>query len=401
MIQKIDQLVSNYNIEQAKVEFQKVSWDKTPRELCASAASLARRLDNPKGALKILHNNIYGTESPTPADIIEYSSSLRTLGLINQALTLLDRVPPTTTVHLHKAFCYITQWDYDLALEELDNYIKDPSLTKKQFLLAQVNRATCLIECDRLHNFLQFIQPLEKEAQKLSPHLYINILEIKAQFFIKEDESQKAIEVLDQALELAQQQEHTTNLFLKKWQLIAKCKNKTLDVASEEVELFRKEIRKAAQWETLRDFDYHLSQLSDNKNLMNYVFYGTPFRGYRKTIIKQNSNRSWDEKYIWKNKKSKDSSLDLLSGDRKSTPFGLGLHRLWMILSSDFYSPWSVPRIFNSLFPDEVFHPVSSPKRVYRLIQQLTQIIESEALQVNLNSTVHGYRLKRLNRQFL
>ena len=51
-------------------------------------------------------------------------------------------------------------------------------------------------------------------------------------------------------------------------------------------------------------------------------------------------------------------------------------------------------RIFNSLFPEEIFDPVSSHKKVYRSLEQLKENLDKNELPLELHSTSKGYRLR-------
>ena len=132
IITEIDSLINEFKMEEARVRLGKLDHGKIPSKDRAAFAALARRSGELKLALKILQPNIFGVGSPAYADVIEYASSVRRLGLINQALILLERAPDLPETHLNRAFCYIHYWDYKKAQVELQAFLSNQGLSSKQ-----------------------------------------------------------------------------------------------------------------------------------------------------------------------------------------------------------------------------------------------------------------------------
>ncbi|MCJ8275821.1 MAG: hypothetical protein HRT44_11215, partial [Bdellovibrionales bacterium] len=267
LIQRIEDLVSNYHMSKAREELYQVKVDDVPAKFRAKFAQLARRVGDSKLSLRLLHPNVYGAFKPSNEDLIEYSSTLRKLGLINQALTLLTRVQNSPEVHIHKAFCYISRWDSLAAEKELEAYLNSPDKLEKKILVAKVNLVTCYIDTNRLDDAERLIDEIKPEVKEVSDHLFLNLKELQGQFYIRKGLYSEAIKVLREANRVSGAETGRTSLYIQKWLLVARCLNKELSSDSDEIKSFRKTIRENFHWETLRDFDWQMAKIDNDKGL--------------------------------------------------------------------------------------------------------------------------------------
>lgn len=395
--QTIDQLVSGYQLKQARELLKKLPVEAVPKKLRADFASLARRAGLNKLSIKILHHNIFGTSHPDPKDVVEYSSGLRKLGLMNQALTLLSQIPKFHESHLHKAFCHISCWDYKNAHDDLFRFVNYKDVEPGKKLVGDLNLVSCLIELNRLDEASTLLDSVTARAQEKSRHLYLNCLEFRGQIHIQAGHFEKAKEVLGQAAALSQSEEGTTNLFIEKWHLISRCRDNELTGKSSEIQAFRSKIRRQGHWETLRDFDWQIAKITKDPNAVNYIYYGTPFMNFRNYINTTFPATNFAQSWLWKDTNTSGevtTTFDIFDYSSVPMPYGMGLHRLCLLLASDLYRPWSVERLFNVLFASEHYNPFSSHKKVYRLLDKLGKALESNDIPLLLQSTDYGYRIR-------
>jgi hypothetical protein len=219
---------------------------------------------------------------------------------------------------------------------------------------------------------------------------------MRGQICIRNNRLMEAAAILARAHDIAKKETGTTSLFIEKWKLIAELPLPTQQPKEPLIATFKKTIRLQGHWETLRDFDYHVALMQKNGELLNYVYFGTPFLSFKQRISKNHPGQLRGH-LLWGESKSGQPvshTLDPLDCSMDIVPFGLIQHRLLLVLLSDFYRPWTLHRIFDSLFPTEIYDADSSPKRIYGLIKKLQDSIKSLALPFELQSTIHGYRFR-------
>ncbi len=397
LFDEIDALINAHEIDQAKYLLARLEVKSLPEKSRGKFASLARRSGMWKLALRILQANVFGVGAPDPDDLIEYASSLRRLGLINQALILLNRTPESAKKHLNKAFCYVHLWDYPAAQVELEYYLKHENLNLKDQLVGKVNLLACYIENQEFDRALQFLNQFEDECAVHSPHLLLNCQETRGQILIKTGQADEAIRVLEEAQRKTKQQQHHTSLFIEKWLLIAYFMKGRLKSDAPEVVRFKQSVRNAGFWEVLRDFDWQLAKIFNDQNLMRSIYFGTPFQGFRKIMVAEVGADLFKNSFLQSHGRIGEKTaepFDAFAFDHVPLAYGKAVHRLLMLLLSDQYSPFSVVRIFNSLFSDELFDPATGPKKVYRSLEQLKEAIIEHKLPLSLQSTSKGYRLR-------
>ncbi len=387
--------MTRYELVRVKRILKEINFAKIPERDLAGVASVARRVGLLKDSLKILQNQIYGTGHASPLEIIEYASGLRKLGLINQALTLLSRVKEHEQASLHTAFCHINRWDYKSAQNELIQYLDNQKLDAKKRWLGELNLANCFVENNEFGQANDILSRLQRETKTGYWHVYLNSLETRGQLCIKEGNAGLALEILKRALEYASGQEGTTRLFIQKWYLVALCLAGKIKPESEEVESLRIEIRKQKHWESLRDFDWHLGRIFGESHLLKGVYFGTPFPSFRQVMLRDLNETSFGNSFEFQGgARSPEKKWDPFNYKALDLPAGLGQHRLIMLMASDAYRPWTIGRIFNDFFSDELFDPVSSPKRVYRLVEKAINHLKGKDLGVQIHSTQSGYRIR-------
>lgn len=392
MKQRIEELLAGYKLQEAIELLRSLEIEAIPLRLRSDFAQLARRAHLYKEAIKILQDKIYGVSQVETKDILEYASSLRKLGMVHQCLELLKRAPSHKEKLLHEAYCYVHLWEYEKASYAFSGFLHQEGLTQRDVLVAKLNLIACFVYMGDGTAAMDLLHSIESHCRRDFHQFYLNCLELRGQIYLQQGEYQHAMNVLTEASVLAGKEKGTTTLFIEKWKLIAQASIQNTANLPHDFAVFKKRVRAQGHWETLRDVDYHLAKLTGNDALANYVYFGTPFDSFKRRVA--SSGAHLQKVFTWSQGSEIRHHLDPMDTRLEVVPFGLIQHRLLLVLLSDFYRPWSIARIFDSLFPNEIYDVDSSPKRIYALIKKIQDSLTQLQWPYELQSTVHGYRLR-------
>lgn len=391
LIQDVEQALRDHRMRDASRLLKAVSPKDVPFSYRADLAQLARRGNLHSEGLKFLQDRVFGIPSPDPKDVLEYASCLRKIGMARQCLNLLSRLPNSHDKLLYEAFCHIHHWDYPLARPLLEQLIGKNDLGLREQLVVRLNLLSCLIFQGELTEARKLVTDLLARCGFEFKQFYLNTLELKGQMELQAQELKAARSTLDVAESLAAEEEGTTTLFIRKWRLVAQLMESPQNVSDQAIEEFESSARRLGHWETLRDFHGYLARLAGQGPGLSHVYFGTPFMSYRDSVARQNPGIDFGASYAWGRGGQEFDPLSLTSS---KIPYGLISHRLLLALLSDFYRPWSVARIFDHLFADEIFDPVSSPKRIYAQVSKLQGLLVAGQIPLILKATTHGFRLR-------
>lgn len=268
-----------------------------PRELRVKAANLCRRTGKVSLGLRILtpviHPNTNASAPASAIEIAEYAVLLQRAGGVGEALQRLqalgDRGP--LELGLYRAYCHFSQWNYDLAIPELDAYLAQ-DLPAYARIVGEVNLASALIstqEDDRARTILQNLLRKTEDAQRLRG----NCFEMKAQLEIRAGRFEEALRDLDHAMRILTS--GWDNLFARKWQsfIIAQQTGDPrplLEIRERALEL--------RHFETLRDIDHLILHVRFEEERFNRLYFGSPLRGYRKKLLALAGHPPRRENYV-------------------------------------------------------------------------------------------------------
>ena len=130
------------------------------------------------------------------------------------------------------------------------------------------------------------------------------------------------------------------------------------------------------------------------------LYFGTPFASYRKRLIDKGS--SWlkiPQEYHWQVTNQLSARKFHLGqgeeiGGSAKLKTGTALYRALVVITSDFYRPFSVGSLHSLVFPKEYFNPDSSPQRVSFLIQRLRAWIKDNELPLIIAAEDDGFKLQ-------
>ncbi len=143
-----------------------------------------------------------------------------------------------------------------------------------------------------------------------------------------------------------------------------------------------------ANWQTLRDLDYHWGLLSRDRNLLAKVYFGSPQPRYRERVAEAAMTEGIDlsslKDWVWGPEQGVSPFFvtdlrEMVIGDNASLQTWLP-KKLLFVLTSDLYAPIRTGQIFAQVFQTEHYHPETSPDRVFQLVGRLRKILEKSEL---------------------
>jgi hypothetical protein len=238
---------------------------------------------------------------------------------------------------------------------------------------------------------LPILQKVEKLCRQNGWNLFLsNCLEISSQIAIRAQRWGQAEELLKEA-ELQGKSAHKYLLFVEKWRAISKLsQNPYSTEARTELEEVRKKALQVRDWETIRDLDFQIGLHCNERNLLEKLYFGTPYRQYRKKIEKIFKLRKWElpNLYNWPDHRSNYKKFfDPFDGTNNGVEViktGKTVHRLIILLSTDLYRPFAMAQIFSKIFVGEYFNPTSSPDRVYQAIQKARKLFNDNGVDIDI-----------------
>lgn len=395
---EIDNLIRSRDLKQAKSLIQSVSIKDIEPDERFHFASLARRLQLVNLSLKFLWQNVSENHICHQQDLKEYANSLRKAGLYSEALRVLSRCPKSGEFLLVEAFCYMSQWNYRKAHDILET-ISLQELGEPEQWVWKVNKAACLVEIGQADQAKEIIDGLFTAGIKsINYNLYLNCLELLGQVYFRKKEFLKAQGILRLALDNIKAKTDHTYLFVEMWLLTTEMALGHLRTCDSRLAIFKNKARLLGHWETLRHLDFNIASLTQDEALFNKVYFGTPHEAFKRKVLESGFNLR--SNYVWQDGRRKFEEIkitDMFQPGFNQIAFGLTVHRLWMLMSSDFYRPWSSTRIFDTLFPNENYNPFTSKKRVQQLVKKLREALCESGIEFEMKSTKKGYRLRPLH----
>lgn len=425
--EKLESEIRQGEIANVQQQLQKLSYSDIPRAHLADFADIARRVRLEYWGLKILRPIVRPQVPVHPKvsdqELCVYAGLLIKVGALPEATALLEKLDSEKIpqVNTFLSQIHIAEWNYESAVKDLKATIKNVKLTPYQVCIAEVNLAASYL-------FLQQIKLAEKLLSKIILSceqnkwdlLFGNALELLAQLAVAQKDWNKARKLLsDSQTRVGQHPRY--QLFIQKWIALvkvfeAKSDSREMNQALAEVKTIRDHAVQLNAWETIRDLDYHTAIHLKQKELLLNIYFGTPYKEYKKRIQGIFKTEGWDlPDFYFRNLSHEPATayLDVQNGTTESemplpTPLkqGQALHRLLLVLSQDFYKPTGPGEIFSKIFPDEYFNHETSPERIVQAVKRLRTWFYENNIPVTI-TVVNGsyalhasrpYKLKILNK---
>ncbi len=369
-----------------------------PRQHYGVICNIATRVGLPSFTLKLLTREVRKTNfeksNLSVFERAEYASALTNIGAYSEAEKILEKLNSNTypKILLYEAFALFNQWKYREALPLLENYVKkveEPYLKR----VGLVNLCAAQVFCRDYTRALENLEKLEADLTSEKQTLLLgNVLELKAQCYLGLEKFSEADSVL------ARSEEHLSGtgtlfyLFAKKWRAISSIMQNKKE-GSGQIREVRKMAVEMGHYETLRECDFFEGIYLQRGELIEKVFFGSPFPSYREKIIARASISNSFYDWTVKTEGSDEVTFYDVSQPIEGVVPNSILHNLQKLFFSDFYAAWRVGTVFSSLFPNDHYDIQSSPNRIYQLIHRWNTLAVKAQLPFSIESDGSGFRI--------
>lgn len=378
---QIEQLISEFKLNEARQALLSIPVNSISIADRSYYANLSRRCGLFKLALQFSHELVYGTKFATPKDLLEYANGLRRIGLINESLRILDRLPPTAKTTLQRALCHMQRWDFGTAAGHLLLSLETSS-AEHEIVTAKVNLALCLA-------FLNELDAAEKWLAGLAANP--TIWEIQAQIESRRGNWPTVLKMTEEHAE------GVSAFLLRKWKhVMALAQNKNSESLGALHE-FKQQIRSAGQWESLRHLDWEIALATDDKELAARVYFGSPHLAFRQQILASRFGPKMPDYILRTDSRWNGQHPKIINGlTGQNMPFSYDSlpFRASLLMLSDCYQPWTIYRLFDGLFPEENFDPFKSVKRLQGIVSKISTEVRKRKTPLEIRQSAQGYRLR-------
>lgn len=401
LLPRLDRTIRDGHGAQAVAELEKIGEGKVPRPHAAQVAHLAWRAGIPQLGLRLLNPIVRPREkAPVIASQLEqaeYAACLLKAGAWDEATALLKGLAPgeIPRVWLYRAFAAVARWDYRASIPLLESYLAERKLAKYQRLVGEVNLAAAFVHERAFRKATPLLRHLLYQSSVQRSHLVLGrVLELSAENFLEQKKWDQAEEFLKRAESVLEGSQGIDLFFVKKFRAVIRFRRGEKGA----LEAVRAESRERRHWETLRDLDRVQAVFGKSSELLNHLFYGTPFATFRDHLVSEASDWKPAEKYRWRMGGDGRGPVVLVGegkrdGGKSGLKEGHAVHRLLLVLASDFYRPFRTATLCALLYPDEHFHPEHSPTKLRQVLMRLREWLDAEKLPIEVSEESGNYRL--------
>lgn len=276
-----------------------------------------------------------------------------------------------------------------------------PQVEPYQRLVGKLNLAAALVPSGHYNEAIDLLSELESTLDPQKQLVLLsNTFEVRTQAELFRGDYAKAKIYLDRARSTHSFGQQIMGLIFKKWQIILDWKIKGNSSSIEDAIIkLQDHARENSFYELVRDCDYYRSQMTENADLYDRLILGTAHPNYglrfRNTVFE---DRKASASYLWMGDGSTSAPEQVIDmANAKSIDGSLILkpkqihYQLIRLLSTDFYRPFKLGEVFESLFEDQYFDPHSSPQRVYMAVSRLRSFLKKAGYAANLTDASEGY----------
>lgn len=405
-IAEIDQLIRSAQGDSARAKLQALSIKEIDPSEHWKIAALARRVNLPELSIQILRPIVRPVKKishePTNEDLAEYAGALLRLGASQEAYKLLQKVNVQRVPEalLFQAILKMKDWEYEAAAGLLKEFLaKD--IPAYSDLVGRMNLAACYLLEGPFDEAKEILLKLvsETEGQKESSLIHANCIRLLGNLELNRNHLQAALGYFYQGESLLGSVGGLESFFSRKWLAITEFlirRSHQDGLLSLEREAIEKQ-----HWETLRDIDFHRAFVSQDPGLVQKLYIGTPMVPFRERLQRKFPKVEIPEAFELKLgdlHATKRTVINTRDVESFKVPLkgGQSIHRLFNTLLSDFYRPFSVPALFECLFPDEYYAPKVSEYRVHQAIKRLRAWFKANKLPLIIEADQNFYRLNAI-----
>ncbi len=302
------------------------------------------------------------------------------------------------SVLIARFWYHFTRFEYSESIPLLENWIatlQDPYLR----IIAENNLAESFFSVGRCSKARELItRTIKKSELQGYMRLFANGLHIRARCSTELGDLKKSNQDLQRALQTLKTTV-TSDASIFRRQLAI---NEAIETSSvDPINKFRASALRAGLWETLRELDFQSLRIQFRDDVLQKLYFGTPYPAYRERILKTFPNAVIHPEFTWGSRQV--PSLDLATGELSEKtkkwfqPTRLTLLTLRALLQ-DHYRPLSTREIFAALFPNEDFEPSRSDDRVHQCLARTRRWLSEVKLPLKIELKESSYTLAHMDR---
>jgi len=408
-------------------ELRRIPRDEIPLAQLAKIANISWRISQPSIGLRLLFPRLRSQGNLKVVDALdaftEYAGCLLEVGALSEARQVLrDLRGRTPRSKFYSALLMFKEWDYESAVPLLEDYLKQIPADYHQ-LVVRVNLASTYVNIHDWDRAIPFLSELQIELEAKGHWLLLgNSYEIESQIYFEKRDHSYALECLKKSEKHLSQTRNMGWIYCKKWQFINRLYQSRVaarDVARttsiggvphalySEWSALRTDALSMGSWETLRELDLHWAICTENQELLNHVYYGSPTKTYRAKVLsllkREAPSLEVPASFDWLRVRQngveprltdfKELMMEFKSSELKNSQSVL-LKRLLYVLCSDFYAPFRIGQMFSILFEGEFYDLGTSPDRVFQLIKRLRAWLDERDIGCEIVWGRRGYAIQ-------
>jgi tetratricopeptide (TPR) repeat protein len=372
LAQKIQTLFSQGQFPKALEDLLKINTAEVPRADRLPLARIARKLGRPDVGFRLLGPVIrpeVKTVKASAQELVEYAGLLQNIGSLDEALSYLKDLPleMVPEAALYQAYCHLNRWESQKAVDCLRVFLELDGVAPEMRLNAKVNLASATMGVPDYPAAAELVTECTAEATKagqirLAAHCNL----IHANIYLAQGDVQKARPFVERAAPiLSQGTAHEREILAQRYACLDAFDTKQIEPLVE----YRKKAIQNSNWLAARETDFEILMTEFDERRFSYLYFGTPFEGYRRRLVRQFGMEPAAQTYLYgaAGSRSLDMSTGILS-DGKTLSAGKKTHQLLTCLLGDFYAPIRLGALYSKLFPGEHFDINSSPGRIHQLL---------------------------------
>lgn len=372
-------------------------------------ADICRRVGMPNTGLKILTPLLKSVSRPEalPQEMqLIYGILMIDIGVTSVGASLLARLDhrKVPKALLYQAIGHFHRWENSMAAPLLREYVVASEISDYERVIGRLNLAAALVGLGQFSEAEEILNSLITEAREKSHQLVLgSSLELLGQIKCMMRDFAHARSLLFESVEVLKSTFVLPALWARKWLAIVEMFENGDDGPLKKI---RVEALERSDFETVRDCDLFTASISKDQQLVNYIYFGTSFFGYRKRmkfILGDSLTSKVPHSFRISREQNPVFELDLFSGkflrtsksqgSNSALEFASQSHELMVLLASDAYRPIRVGSIFMHLFPGELFDPTTSPSRVYMAVNRLRKLAADRDLSFQISQVKGQFRL--------
>lgn len=414
VLEKLDHLIRERQPERAKDLIERVRVGRDDVRGRVALAGTANRIGAFDKALSLL-KPLAKLNPSTAADVrIEAARALVWLGLPSQALRLLRSVSstgPQASRYLRVwSHAHFRQWDWITPQTALKTATQTTAASSSEGLALRMRLASSLLHGSSdfdgaralCREVLDHTSPEQHATWYVDAH---NIL-VQCDLFSGQFEAARAslqryrsvLTLNDERIGARLARLWEGLLDLQAGQASQSASARSAAVAS--LEALHAEFEAAGLADWARTEHFYRAVLSDDRALASRLYFGSNLPCLRKRLLAAMKLREQDlpEHLLWEVTDPEATQGVTVELEVRPPRFASTLEdRALLALVADFYSPVTLPVLFERIYPDEIYNPASSPNRVWQALHRLRAQLKRQKIQVEIRET--GGRFKIFPRE--